>query len=59
MKFKESVSGLNVGSPVKYKGIKIGSVESLAIDSEDPNTIDVTVKILKKRYQLKKMPGLF
>ncbi len=48
MKFKESVSGLNVGSPVKYKGIKIGSVESLAIDSEDPNTIDVTVKILKK-----------
>ncbi|GAB6888881.1 MlaD family protein [Desulfothermus okinawensis JCM 13304] len=48
VKFKESVSGLNVGSPVKYKGIKIGSVESLAIDSEDPNTIDVTVKILKK-----------
>jgi len=47
IRFKESVSGLNVGSSVKYKGIKIGSVHSLSIDQEDPNIIDVTVKILK------------
>jgi len=47
IRFRESVSGLNVGSSVKYKGIKIGSVHSLSIDREDPNIIDVTVKILK------------
>ncbi len=47
IRFKESVSGLSIGSPVKYKGIKIGSVDKLYIDKDDPNIINVIVKIEK------------
>ncbi|MDX3925401.1 MAG: MlaD family protein [Shinella sp.] len=31
-----SANGLSVGSPVRFNGIPVGSVRSLAIDSEDP-----------------------
>lgn len=47
IKFRESVSGLNIGSDVKYKGIKIGSVDNLFISKDDPNIINIVVKIHK------------
>jgi len=34
--FRESVSGLGVGSPVEYSGIRVGEVEHLWLDPEDP-----------------------
>ncbi len=45
--FKESVSGLNVGSPVKYRGIKVGSVEMLSINPQKPEMVEVLIKVRK------------
>ena len=33
--FKESVQGLDIGSPVKYKGVPIGRVKKISIRAED------------------------
>jgi phospholipid/cholesterol/gamma-HCH transport system substrate-binding protein len=33
--FRESVQGLNIGSPVKFKGVPIGSVSAIAIRIKD------------------------
>jgi len=43
--FKESVSGLNVGSPVKYRGIKVGAVEALSINPQHPELVEVIIKV--------------
>ncbi len=32
-----SANGLSIGSPVRFNGIQVGAVKSLAIDAEDPN----------------------
>ena len=45
--FEESVSGLNLGDPVKYLGVDIGLVDALAIDPEDPGQVQVDVKLHK------------
>jgi len=45
--FEESVSGLNLGDPVKYLGVDIGLVDALAIDPEDPSQVQVDVKLKK------------
>jgi len=45
--FTESVSGLNKESPVKFKGVKIGSVVSLAIDPQNSERIEIGIKVLK------------
>jgi phospholipid/cholesterol/gamma-HCH transport system substrate-binding protein len=31
-----SANGLSVGSPVRFNGIQVGSVQSLSIDADDP-----------------------
>jgi hypothetical protein len=33
--FNESVQGLDIGSPVKYKGVPIGKVKKISIRAED------------------------
>ncbi len=40
-----SVSGLEIGSPVKYLGINVGTIKDIRIDLEDINRIVVTVAL--------------
>ncbi len=40
-----SVSGLEVGSPVKYMGINVGSIASISIDQEDVSSIIVQLSL--------------
>lgn len=37
--FNEAVSGLSVGSPVQYSGIRVGEVERLWLDPQDPRRV--------------------
>jgi phospholipid/cholesterol/gamma-HCH transport system substrate-binding protein len=43
--FAESVSGLNLGSPVKYRGVSVGTVQDIAIDKKNPQLVRVMVEI--------------
>lgn len=40
-----SVSGLEVGSPVKYLGIKIGSISNIFVDPQDINSVIVELAL--------------
>lgn len=40
-----SVSGLDVGTPVKYMGINVGSIAGIRIDQEDVSTIIVQLSL--------------
>lgn len=40
-----SVSGLEIGSPVKFLGIKVGSVQDIKIDPKDVNQVIVKVAL--------------
>ena len=46
--FKESVSGLVRGEIVKYRGVDVGTVKSMALDENDPRIVDVTVSLRKE-----------
>lgn len=41
----ESVAGLFVDAPVKYRGVQIGRVRELSIDPDNPERVSVTVAI--------------
>jgi phospholipid/cholesterol/gamma-HCH transport system substrate-binding protein len=45
--FSESVSGLALGDPVKYHGVDVGSVKTMALDAEDPRRVEVDVRLSK------------
>jgi len=45
--FTESVSGLSLGDPVKYRGVDVGTVKSMGIDTDDPRRVQVDVKLHK------------
>jgi phospholipid/cholesterol/gamma-HCH transport system substrate-binding protein len=47
IEYTESISGLNVGNPVKMRGVEIGKVEDLSFSAEDVGKI--VVKILVKK----------
>lgn len=52
--FNESVNGLNIGSPVKLRGVPVGSVSQILIDTrQDPSShlIPVIVEILPARLR--------
>jgi phospholipid/cholesterol/gamma-HCH transport system substrate-binding protein len=46
--FAESVSGLALGDPVKFRGIDVGTVKALTIDTVDPHVVQVDVKVRKE-----------
>lgn len=43
--FEEAVSGLSVGSPVQYSGIRVGEVDRLRLDPVDPRLVWARVRI--------------
>lgn len=43
--FRETVSGLGPGGDVRFNGIKVGSVDGIAFDEQDPGRVRVTVRI--------------
>ena len=45
--FNESVLGLNIDAPVKYKGISVGRVSKLKINPNNSEEIEVLITILK------------
>lgn len=46
--FPDSVSGLTVGDPVKYRGIDVGTVKSMIIDPDNPRLVLVDVRLRKE-----------
>lgn len=45
--FDESVLGLNMDAPVKYRGINVGNVVSLKINPNNSEQVEVLVNVLK------------
>lgn len=43
--FHESVSGLNLNSPVKYRGVEVGRVREMALDPDNPTRVRVLMDI--------------
>lgn len=43
--FEESVAGLDKGSPVRLKGVKVGTVEDLKIPQKDITKVEVTIAV--------------
>ena len=46
--FTESVNGLAVGEAVKYRGVDVGTVKSMALDATDPRLVEVSVSLRKQ-----------
>ncbi|OGQ90258.1 MAG: hypothetical protein A2289_20165 [Deltaproteobacteria bacterium RIFOXYA12_FULL_58_15] len=45
VRFTEEVGGLEVSAPVKYQGLRVGTVTDLVIAPDDPAVIEVTLKL--------------
>jgi len=45
--FTESVSGLELGDPVRFLGVEVGLVKSMTIRPDDPNRVEVDVQLRK------------
>lgn len=47
IRFPDSVSGLTAGDTVKFRGIDVGTVKSMAIDPENTRLVQVDVRLRK------------
>ena len=45
--FKESVSGLNIDSPVKFKGVQVGKVENISINPKNSQEIKIKMSVIE------------
>lgn len=43
--FSGSVTGLSLGSPVRYSGVRVGEVRVIQLDREDPNKVHVIIEV--------------
>lgn len=48
IRFADSVSGMVVGDPVKYRGVDVGTVKTMGIDPADPRLVLVVVRLRKE-----------
>jgi len=46
--FDESVSGLSIGDPVKFRGVDVGTVKAMSLDPDDPQKVQVDVALRKE-----------
>ena len=46
--FNESVSGMSLGDAVKFRGVDVGTVKTMAIDTTDPRRVQVDVSLRKE-----------
>jgi phospholipid/cholesterol/gamma-HCH transport system substrate-binding protein len=46
--FGESVSGLSIGDPVKFRGVDVGTVKAIALDPADPRLVQVDIHLRKE-----------
>lgn len=44
---QESVAGLNVNAPVKYNGVDVGKVQSIALDPNNPERVQLVFAIVR------------
>jgi phospholipid/cholesterol/gamma-HCH transport system substrate-binding protein len=47
IRFADSVSGMVVGDPVKFRGVDVGTVRAIALDPVDPRLVQVDVRLHK------------
>jgi len=44
---RDEVAGLNIQSPVRYNGVKVGYVESIKLNPKDPQQVEIKLQIAR------------
>ncbi len=46
IKMPDGVAGLNIESPVKYRGVEVGAVDQIQIDPQNSEYVDVSISVI-------------